>query len=108
MWHPASGQAIGLHHASRSDCMLPVYVLIESMDDRLHVGGHFLHAICMCCLHVFYLLWILLVKVLNDAFSLLIVDRVPAMHAELGKFKLFAAKFGQGAAAPCPRGVLHL
>ena len=57
---------------------------------------------------VFYLFWILLVKVLNDAFSLLVVDGVPAVHAELGKFKLHATKFGQGAAAPCPGWVLHL
>jgi len=57
---------------------------------------------------VLYLFWIFFVKVLNDTFSLLVVDGVSAVHAELGKFKLLATKLGQGAAAPCPCRVLHL
>ncbi len=56
---------------------------------------------------VLYLLWVVVIKILNATLSLLNVDRVAAVHAELGKLQLLAAKLGEGTAAPRPGRVAH-
>ena len=54
-----------------------------------------------------HLVWVVVMKVPDHVLCFVSIDGVAAVHAELGKFKLLAAKLGQRAAAPSPSWVAH-